>query len=210
MDFSSQRIVIIDYGMGNVGSINNMLKYLGARAVISADHAVIKTADKLILPGVGHFDRAMENINNKMLVDVLAEMALTKRVPFLGICLGMQLMCNSSEEGSAKGLGFVDAAVKKFNFPDNNELKIPHMGWNYITPCKASKLLIGLEEKSRFYFVHSYFVDCADAGDKLTTTQYGHDFVSAFEHENLIGVQFHPEKSHRFGITLFKNFLSSY
>lgn len=210
MDFSSQRIVIIDYGMGNVGSINNMLKYLGARAVISADHEVIKKADKLILPGVGHFDRAMDNINNKSLFDVLSEMALTKRVPFLGICLGMQLMCNASEEGSAKGLGFVNAEVKKFNFHDNNELKIPHMGWNYITPSKTSNLLIGLEEKSRFYFVHSYFVDCAHATDKLTTTHYGNDFVSAFEHDNLIGVQFHPEKSHRFGINLFKNFLSSY
>ncbi len=210
MDFSSQRIVIIDYGMGNVGSINNMLKYLGARAVISADHDVIKTADKLILPGVGHFDRAMDNISTKKLVEVLTEMALVKRVPFLGICLGMQLMCNSSEEGSAKGLGFVDAAVKKFNFSDNKELKIPHMGWNYIKPNKTSNLLIGLEENSRFYFVHSYFVDCVNPEDKLTTTQYGHDFVSAFEHNNLIGVQFHPEKSHRFGISLFKNFLSSY
>jgi glutamine amidotransferase len=210
MDFSSQRIVIIDYGMGNVGSINNMLKYLGARAVISADHDVIKAADKLILPGVGHFDRAMDNIKTKKLLEVLTEMALVKRVPFLGICLGMQLMCNSSEEGSERGLGFVDAKVKKFNFPDNNELKIPHMGWNYITPCKKSNLLIGLEEKSRFYFVHSYFVDCAHAADKLTITQYGHEFVSAFEHNNLIGVQFHPEKSHRFGISLFKNFLSSY
>jgi glutamine amidotransferase len=210
MDYSNQRIVIIDYGMGNVGSINNMLKYLGARALISADHEVIKKADKLILPGVGHFDRAIDNINNKKLLEVLTEMALVKRIPFLGICLGMQLMCNSSEEGSEKGLGFIDAEVKKFNFIDNNDLKIPHMGWNYITPKKTSRLLIGLEEMSRFYFVHSYFVDCAITDDKLTTTHYGHDFVSAFENKNLIGVQFHPEKSHRFGITLFKNFLSNY
>jgi glutamine amidotransferase len=144
MDFSSQRIVIIDYGMGNVGSINNMLKYLGTRAVISADREDIKIADKLILPGVGHFDRAMDNINNKQLLELLNEMALIKKVPFLGICLGMQLMCNSSEEGSAKGLGFVDAAVKRFSFPDNNELKIPHMGWNYINPNKKSDLLKGV------------------------------------------------------------------
>jgi glutamine amidotransferase len=210
MNFSSQRIVIIDYGMGNVGSINNMLKYLGARAEISANHEVIKTADKLILPGVGHFDRAMENIIRKSLLDLLNEMALIKKVPFLGICLGMQLMCNSSEEGSVKGLGFVDAEVKKFSFQDENDLKIPHMGWNDINPSKESSLLNGLEEMSRFYFVHSYFVDCVNVADKLATTQYGHDFVSAFEHDNLIGVQFHPEKSHRFGITLFKNFLSSY
>jgi glutamine amidotransferase len=210
MDFSSQRIVIIDYGMGNVGSIQNMLTYLGARAVISSDHQVIKSADKLILPGVGHFDRAMDNISNNLLLELLNKMALVEKVPFLGICLGMQLMCKSSEEGNSKGLGLVDAEVKKFKFPDNCELKIPHMGWNYINPQKKSNLLIGLEEKSRFYFVHSYFVDCANTDDKLTITHYGQDFVSGFEHDNLIGVQFHPEKSHRFGIALFKNFLGSY
>jgi glutamine amidotransferase len=210
MDFSSQHIVIIDYGMGNVGSISNMLKYLGARAIISSDYTVIKSADKLILPGVGHFDRAMENIKKQSLYEVIGEMALDKKKPFLGICLGMQLMCNLSEEGNAVGLKLVDAQVKKFNFPDNKECKIPHMGWNYIQPQKQSHILQGLDEKSRFYFVHSYFVECSGRPDVLTETIYGKPFVSSFEHNNLIGVQFHPEKSHRFGISLFKNFLQHY
>ena len=210
MDYSSQNIVVIDYGMGNVGSISNMLKYLGAKATISNDYAAIKNADKLILPGVGHFDRAMENISRQSLLDIIHEMALDKKKPFLGICLGMQLMCNTSEEGKSEGLKLVDAEVKRFNFPNNKDLKIPHMGWNYIQPQKQSNILHGLDERSRFYFVHSYFVDCADENDVLTKTTYGNSFVSSFEHENLIGVQFHPEKSHRFGINLFKNFLQYY
>ena len=196
--------------MGNIGSISNMLKYLGAKATISNEYKTIKNADKLILPGVGHFDRAMENITRQSLLEVIHEMALDKKKPFLGICLGMQLMCNSSEEGRSAGLKLVDAEVKKFNFTDDKTLKIPHMGWNYIQPQKQTKILNGLDEKSRFYFVHSYFVDCANISDELTETNYGKQFVSSFEHDNLIGVQFHPEKSHRFGISLFKNFLQHY
>jgi glutamine amidotransferase len=210
MDFSSQNIVIIDYGMGNVGSISNMLKYLGAKVTISSDYATIKNADKLILPGVGHFDRAMENISQQSLLEVIHEMALNKNKPFLGICLGMQLMCDTSEEGKSDGLKLVKAAVKRFRFPDNKDLKIPHMGWNYIQPQKQSNILKDLDEQSRFYFVHSYFVDCANDDDILTSTTYGKRFVSSFEYKNLIGVQFHPEKSHRFGINLFKNFLQYY
>lgn len=210
MDYSAQNIVVIDYGMGNVGSICNMLKYLGAKAIISNDYTIIKNADKLILPGVGHFDRAMENITMQSLLDVIHEMAHDKKKPFLGICLGMQLMCNASEEGTKAGLKLVNADVKRFNFPDNKDLKIPHMGWNFIEPIKKSKIINGFDEQSRFYFVHSYFVECADENDVLTKTTYGNSFVSSFEHENLIGVQFHPEKSHRFGITLFKNFLQYY
>lgn len=210
MDYSSQNIVIIDYGMGNLGSIDNMLKYLGAKAVVSNNYSVIKTADKLILPGVGHFDRAMENITKQELQELIMEMAMVRKKPFLGICLGMQLMCKSSEEGKSDGLGLIDAAVRRFHFSENKELKIPHMGWNYIQLQKKSNILNGLVESSRFYFVHSYFVDCADKQDILARTTYGDSFVSSFEHENLIGVQFHPEKSHRFGMTLFKNFLQFY
>ena len=210
MDFTSQNIVIIDYGMGNVGSISNMLKYLGAKATISSDHDIIRKADKLILPGVGHFDRAMENITKQELLQVIHEMALDKKKPFLGICLGMQLMCNASEEGRSPGLRLVDAEVKRFSFPENQKLKIPHMGWSYIHPAKETPILNGLDTTSRFYFVHSFFVDCAHSSDVLTTTSYGNTFVSSFEHSNLIGVQFHPEKSHRFGISLFRNFLQYY
>lgn len=210
MNYKTQHIVIIDYGMGNVGSISNMLKYVGAKASISSDYKVIKSADKLILPGVGHFDRAMDNITSQSLFEVIHEMSLDRKKPFLGICLGMQLMCNQSEEGNAEGLKLVNADVKRFRFPNSKGLKIPHMGWNYIQPQKQSNILKGLDEQSRFYFVHSYFVDCANKMDVLTNSFYGNSFVSSFEQDNLIGVQFHPEKSHRFGINLFKNFLQYY
>lgn len=207
---AKQNIVIIDYGMGNIGSIRNMLQYLGEKSVVSSDPEVIKTADKLILPGVGHFDRAMDNIDRFSLKEVINEMALVKKVPFLGICLGMQLMCKSSEEGSSPGLSLVNARVNKFIFSDDIKLKVPHMGWNYLESCKESKVLVGLNEQSRFYFVHSYFVECSVDSDVLTRTTYGHSFASAFESGNLVGVQFHPEKSHRFGISLFKNFLTNF
>jgi glutamine amidotransferase len=203
----NQKVVIIDYGMGNIGSIDNMLKYLGVKAVISSDVDVISNADKIILPGVGHFDRAMTNINNLGLMDVLKEMALVKKKPFLGICLGMQIMCESSDEGILPGLSFIQAKVKKFDFSSDSKLKVPHMGWNKIHIFKPSNILRGLENDSRFYFVHSYFVKCQNETDILTKTTYGFEFVSSFEVDNLIGAQFHPEKSHRFGVTLFRNFL---
>jgi len=206
----SQNIVIIDYGMGNIGSIINMLKYLGIKSTVSSDREVISKADKLILPGVGHFDRAMENIEKLFLRDILTEMAQVKKIPFLGICLGMQLMCESSEEGKLPGLSFVDASVSKFSFPSDSKLKVPHMGWNYIETCKESKIFASLDEKARFYFVHSYYVQCRNESDVLSRTQYGFPYVSSFERDNLIGVQFHPEKSHKFGISLFKNFLDNY
>lgn len=207
MDNRNQNVVIIDYAMGNIGSIDNMLKYLGVKAVISSDVNVISNADKIILPGVGHFDRAMININILGLMDLLKEMALVKKKPFLGICLGMQIMCESSEEGILPGLSFVQAEVKKFDFGLDTTLKVPHMGWNKIHINKPSNILNGLDDNSRFYFVHSYFVKCQNKMDILTKTTYALDFVSSFEVDNIIGVQFHPEKSHRFGVNLFKNFL---
>jgi glutamine amidotransferase len=210
MEYRNQKVVIIDYGMGNIGSIDNMLKYLGVKAVISSDVDVISSADKIILPGVGHFDRAMTNINNLGLMNVLKEMALVKKKPFLGICLGMQIMCESSEEGVLPGLSFIQAEVKKFDFGPDSKLKVPHMGWNKIHIDKSSVVLDGLDDDSRFYFVHSYFVKCKNKIDVLTKTTYGFDFVSSFQVDNLIGAQFHPEKSHRFGVSLFRNFLEKY
>lgn len=210
MEFRNQKVIIIDYGMGNIGSIDNMLKYLGVKAVISSDVNVISSADKIILPGVGHFDRAMININNLGLVDVLKEMALVKKKPFLGICLGMQIMCESSDEGVLPGLSFVQAEVKKFDFGSDSKLKVPHMGWNKTHINKSSNILDGLDDNSRFYFVHSYFVKCQNEIDILTKTTHGLDFVSSFEVDNLVGAQFHPEKSHRFGVNLFRNFLEKY
>lgn len=206
----NQSVVIIDYGMGNIGSIVNMLKYLGLKAIVSSEESIISKADKIILPGVGHFDQAIKNIDNLFLREIINETALIKKTPFLGICLGMQLMCNSSEEGTLSGLALVDAKVNKFTFSHDTNLKVPHMGWNYIQTAKKSKILDSLDDTSRFYFVHSYFVKCQNENDILTKTTFGFDYASSFEKDNLIGVQFHPEKSHKFGITLFKNFLEKY
>ena len=203
-----QKIVIIDYGMGNIGSIVNMFKYLGVDALVSSNKEVISSADKLILPGVGNFDRAVENINSLNLDDTIKEMALVKKVPFLGICLGMQIMCKESEEGKLAGLSLVDAIVKKFNFSKDSNLKVPHMGWDYVDIQKESTIMNDLDNRSKFYFVHSYFVSCEDVSDVLTYTTYGKEFVSSFEKDNIIGVQFHPEKSHKYGISLFKNFIN--
>ena len=207
----SESIVVIDYGMGNLGSIANMLKYLGANAVISADKSLIEKADKLILPGVGHFDRAMQNINQLDLFNLIQYKALDQQTPIMGICLGMQLLCNSSEEGVDQGLAFVDAEVVKFNFEKSQNLKVPHMGWNKVDIAKSNSLITkGLTEDARFYFVHSYYVKCNNESDILTRSLYGHSFISSFEKNNIVGVQFHPEKSHKYGITLFRNFIENF
>lgn len=211
MQNKNKNIVVIDYGMGNLGSIANMLKYLGASAVISSDKSVIEQADKLILPGVGHFDRAMQNIHQLEFFDLIQFKAMDQKTPIMGICLGMQLMCNSSEEGVDKGLGLVDADVKKFNFDKAQNLKVPHMGWNKVELAKPDSLITnGLTDEARFYFVHSYYVTCNNESDVLTKSWYGHSFVSSFEKNNIVGVQFHPEKSHKYGITLFRNFIENF
>ena len=205
----SKKIVIIDYGMGNVGSISNMLKFIGVDSFITSDLETIEKADKIILPGVGHFDRAMNNIIELNLVDILLKKALVDKVPFLGICLGMQLLCRHSEEGNRNGLGLINADVIEFKL--ERPYKVPHMGWNQIEPCNDSKILTGLDSTSRFYFVHSYYVKVDDSSNVLTYSDYGNKFVSGItNNENIIGVQFHPEKSHKYGVTLFKNFIEKY
>ena len=205
----SKKIVIIDYGMGNVGSISNMLKFIGADSFITSDLETIEKADKIILPGVGHFDRAMNNIIELNLFDILLRKALVDKVPFLGICLGMQLLCRHSEEGNRSGLGLINADVIEFKL--ESSYKVPHMGWNQIEPCNDPKILTDLDTTSRFYFVHSYYVKVDDTSNVLTYTDYGHKFVSGItNNENIIGVQFHPEKSHKYGVTLFKNFIEKY
>jgi glutamine amidotransferase len=201
-------IVIVDYGMGNLGSIANILRKVGSDAVVSRDPYVIEQASKLILPGVGAFDEGMKNIRTLGLQDVLARRALQDRIPTLGICLGMQLMARRSEEGNLDGLAWLDGDVKRFRFPpDRSELKVPHMGWNTVKAAKESLLLAQYEEPPRFYFVHSYYVLCDDPGDVLATASHGGDFTAAFQKGNLMGVQFHPEKSHKFGMVLFRNFV---
>ena len=198
-------IVIVDYKMGNIGSILNMLKKIGETAVISSDIKDINNADKLILPGVGSFDTGINNINNLGLLDILNKKVLEEKTPILGICLGMQLFANKSEEGVKRGLGWIDGNVVKFKFKDNN-LKIPHIGWNEIKIKKDDVLFKNIPEEPRFYFVHSYYFSCNDNNNILTTTNYGYDFVSIVRKDNITGVQFHPEKSHKYGMNLLKNF----
>jgi glutamine amidotransferase len=202
-------VTIIDYGMGNIGSISNMIKRIGYSCEITSDPAKIELGEKIILPGVGHFDMAIKNIESLGLNDILIKKALLDKTPTLGICLGMQIMCNKSEEGNRSGLGLIDAEVKKFSFPLIQSLKIPHMGWNLAEIQKDHSLFINMYQDPRFYFVHSYHVVCSNASDVLSTTNYGYNFHSSFAHENILGVQFHPEKSHKFGMHLLKNFIEN-
>ena len=199
--------VIIDYGLGNLGSIANMIKKVGHKSIITSDLEEIKNATKLILPGVGSFDNGMRNLAELGMIEVLNQKVLVEKTPILGICLGMQLMTKSSEEGTLAGLGWLDAQTKKFV---SDTLKIPHMGWNIIKHQKKSKLFDECESEKRFYFVHSYCVSCNNQEDIHANTNYTQDFVSSFEKENIVGVQFHPEKSHKFGMNLLKNFLEKY
>jgi imidazole glycerol-phosphate synthase subunit HisH len=200
-------IVIVNYGMGNLGSIINMLKKIGAEATISSDIREIEQADKIILPGVGHFDNGMKNLNDMGLTDALNKKVIKERTPFMGICLGTQLITKKSEEGGLPGLGWIDAETIKFDFKnDRNALKIPHMGWNTVTIQKPNYLFDEMCEEQRFYFVHSYHLVCNDREDILTTTFHGYEFVSSIQRDNILGVQFHPEKSHKYGMKILKYF----
>ncbi len=197
-------ITIVDYGMGNLGSIYNMLKRIGEEAVITPDPEVVARASKILLPGVGAFDNAMTRINESGLRDVLDRKALVEKVPILGICLGMQIITRSSEEGRLAGLGWVAGSAKRF--PSGAGLKVPHMGWNIVMPARESPLTRELPADPRFYFVHSYYVQADRSEDVILKSTYGVSFDSAIQHENIYGAQFHPEKSHSFGKKLLKNF----
>ena len=204
-------ITIVNYGLGNLGSIQNMLKKVGATDVMIADSpAQLEHASKIILPGVGAFDSGMGHLLAGKWIDMLNTRVLEEKIPVLGICLGMQLMTNSSEEGNMPGLGWIDAEVIKFRFEKKTRLKVPHMGWNIVKQAKPSSLISSPEEEKRFYFVHSYYVKTRNDSDALLYSEYGQNFVSAFERNNILGVQFHPEKSHRFGMALLRNFITLY
>jgi glutamine amidotransferase len=200
-------ITIVDYGVGNLGSIVNMLKKVGAKAEASSDPDVLRKAEKLILPGVGAFDAGMKKLNETGLVPVLNELVLEKKVPVIGLCLGMQLMTGKSEEGTEAGLGWIEAETVRFKFgPENAHLKIPHMGWNTLDIQRQHPLVADLEPESRFYFVHSYHIVCADKTDVVAYTDYGYPLAAIINKENIMGAQFHPEKSHKYGMQLLKNF----
>jgi imidazole glycerol-phosphate synthase subunit HisH len=198
-------IQIIDYGLGNTGSIYNMLKKIGVKSEIVDNPVKLNDGSKYILPGVGSFDNGMKLLKNNNWIEKLNELIILKKNPILGICLGMQLMTKSSEEGIIPGLSWIDADVKKFSFKDNN-LKIPHMGWNNINPIKNNKLFYKLNNQSRFYHVHSYYVLLNDSSNEIASTNYSKEFTSSFQKDNIFGVQFHPEKSHKYGMQLLSNF----
>ena len=203
-------ITIIDYKTGNLGSIQNILKRIGEQSVITSDKERIADATKLILPGVGAFDTGMRNLQDLDLIEVLNNKVIVEKIPVLGICLGMQLLSNGSDEGLLPGLGWIDADTIKFRFEDIIEYKSPHMGWNFLKQNKPGKLLENMFYDPRFYFVHSYFFRANNPEDILTTTTYEIEFTSAVEKGNILGVQFHPEKSHKFGMKLLKNFVDFY
>jgi glutamine amidotransferase len=200
-------ITVVDYGAGNIGSVLNMIRKVGGQAEASSKPDKLRSAKKVLLPGVGSFDNAMIKLEQLELVQPLRDCAALG-VPLFGICLGMQLLAQSSEEGALPGLGLIPGRVRRFSFnAGQSALKIPHMGWNLVSPCKRHPLAEGLEAGARFYFVHSYHYECEDHEDELFKTHYGYDFVSGVQRGNVMGVQFHPEKSHRFGMQLFKNFI---
>lgn len=199
-------IAIINYGVGNLSSIANMFRKLGIDAQITDDPAAISSASKLVLPGVGAFDHCMQMFNRSGLRELITRDALENKKPVLGICVGLQMMTEGSEEGKEPGLGWIRGRTTRFRFESGNGLKVPHMGWTNVTTRKASNLATDFPDNSRFYFVHSYHVSLQDASDELFSAHYGYDFTAAVEHENIRGVQFHPEKSHRFGMKLLENF----
>lgn len=201
-------IVVVDYGMGNIGSIVNMIKKAGGETTVTSNPEIVGKAKKLIIPGVGAFDHGMKNLNELGLTEVLNKKVLEEKIPVLGICLGMQLMAKSSEEGVLPGLGWVDAVCKKFSFTEqNNKLKIPHMGWNEVMIKKHDGIFRNTEDDASFYFVHSYYVECSNTEDIAATTGYGFEFTSGLQHQNIFATQFHPEKSHKYGLLLMKNFV---
>ena len=204
-------ITIIDYNTGNLGRIKNMLKHLGISSQITNDKEVIEKAEKLILPGVGHFDYGMQQLNKSNLIPLLNKKVLEDKTPILGICLGVQLFTEYSEEGTEKGLGWIKGKTISFDKSKlSSNQKIPNMGWADVYDYKQSKLFENMPEDPRFYFVHSYHLELDNPTDFLVTSNYGYEFAAGIEHENLLGVQFHPEKSHKYGMKMLENFANNY
>ncbi len=201
-------IAIVDYSMGNVGSIQRMLKKVGADSALTSNPDQLRSADKLILPGVGAFDAGMHHLRESGIKELLDDLVLEQHKPLLGICLGMQLLLDSSEEGTAAGLGWIPGRVQRFEWRENQKpLRIPHMGWNLVRPEDDSPLFHELDAQSRFYFVHSFFAVPQNISSRAAVTQYGFEFCCAVRQDQIFGVQFHPEKSHRCGLQLFRNFV---
>jgi imidazole glycerol-phosphate synthase subunit HisH len=204
---SKKMIGIINYGSGNIYAIANLHKRLDIPYLVTNDPTELRKADKLILPGVGAFDETMQMLNRSGLKDLLDELVLEKKTPIIGVCVGMQIMANRSDEGNLPGFGWIKGEVKKIDKTLlSQKPHLPHMGWNEINPKKSTPLLQDINLKRGCYFLHSYYFSCENDADSLATTHYGKDFSCVVNHENVYGVQFHPEKSHSNGIQVFKNF----
>jgi glutamine amidotransferase len=200
-------ITIIDYGLGNISAFANVYERLNIPIAVARTADDLKAATKIILPGVGAFDHAISRLNNSGMRETLDKLVLDHQLPVIGICVGMQMLAQSSDEGMLPGLGWIDGTVKKFDVSVlNSKTQLPHMGWNTIHPNNANPLLVNFDNNSRFYFLHSYYFQCNNHNDTTATTEYGIQFTSALNHKNIYGVQFHPEKSHQWGIQLLKNF----
>jgi glutamine amidotransferase len=199
-------VAIVDYGMGNLHSVKRKLDRIGVDAQLTSEPGELLRADKLLLPGVGHFGKAMEHLAALGLVPALHEAVVARKTPILGICLGMQLFARHSQEGDVEGLGWIDADVVRFDV-DTRDFKVPQMGWNGVQIARPSALVEGVTAQTEFYFVHAYHVVCHDIADVLCETDYGCRFTSVVQRENVYGVQFHPEKSHEAGEVLLRNFL---
>jgi imidazole glycerol-phosphate synthase subunit HisH len=202
-------ITIVDYGLGNIKAFANVYKRLNVDFCYASTVEQLSVATKIILPGVGAFDHAMHMLNSSGLRACLDELVLEKKVPVIGICVGMQMMAQSSEEGTSEGLGWINGTVRKFNHSETEAIAhypLPHMGWNSITPVKDSALINDLDEEKRFYFLHSYYFDCVDGQNVLATANYGFDYPCVINLNNIYGMQCHPEKSHHNGVLLLKNF----
>ncbi len=201
-------ILIIDYGVGNVGSIRKVLRKGGADVEVAGTEEALKRADRIVLPGVGAFDDAMERVHATGLVPLLERRVLEDRIPILGICLGMQMLTKGSQEGHQPGFGWLDAESRRFAFPDDARLRVPHIGWTGVD-ARDDALFEGLGVEDRFYFLHSFYVQCNDDTDIAATSRYGPSFTCAIRRDNIFGVQFHPEKSQSAGLRLLTNFASA-
>jgi imidazole glycerol-phosphate synthase subunit HisH len=204
----SMSIAIVDHGLSNINSIVNMLKYLNYYPKIAASPKELTGVSKIILPGVGAARAVWENMEKRGFIDSLREVVEIQKKPVLGICVGMQLMTNGSDEGNSPGFGWIKGRCRRFQSTDVAKIKIPHMAWNKVVPSPRKRLFNYSSEIQKFYFVHSFYVECANKGEVAATCHYGNEFAAAIENENIFGVQFHPEKSHSYGMQLFKNFLA--
>ena len=202
-----KKIVIIDYGMGNLRSVYNKFKRMDVNCIISSKQEDIESAEKLILPGVGHFKYGMQSLIKLDLINLLSKKVLDQKTPMLGICLGTQLFCRYSEEGNCEGLGWLNAEVVKFRVSDTLKYKVPHMGWNDVDIKNSNFIDKVISSTDKFYFVHSYHLKCNNESDIWMTSEYDYEFVSAVHRDNIYGTQFHPEKSHDAGIKLLQKFV---